>query len=230
MSTSIKIEWKPFGSFSKIESQYSELKSGKGVYLWVYNGQPKRVVYVGTAIGEDGFFGRLCTVRVQMLCRKHYCFKYDPLIDAYEKYLTKNEEEIKKLVEDGEFYYPDSNIVGANNFSTKDFLEYQEGISIYTADLSKPDNGKNIETNSKFLETQIQVFLLGTYNIRYYKRYGFQSWLGKVEKLRKSHFEEDFKELLEYEFEFSLPEIEELNRFPLSRLPDSKLKDKLKKW
>lgn len=207
------IKWNCFKSFNQIDREYESLKNQKGVYLWVYNGQPKRVVYVGTGTGEDGLFRRLCIEKVEMLCGKHYCFKYNPLLDAYEKYLTQDEEKIKKLVIKEEFYYPDSNIEEANNFSTADFLKYQKGISVYIADLREFNHKNKIDDISKTLESQLQIFLLIREKIGYYRKWGFQSWLGKVEKLRKSNFKDDFEALFNYNFQFSIQGIKELTNF-----------------
>jgi len=163
MEDTITVTWKHFKSFYKIDEEYNELQGKEGVYLWVYNRKFKKVVYVGTGTSTDGLFRRLCTEKAEMLCGKHYCFKYNFKINPYEEYLKKEPEIIKKKVEEKLVYYPDSGIKNAENFSTKDFLEYQNNLSVFTADLTQiaKKNKIDVQDFSKFLETQLQALLLG---------------------------------------------------------------------
>lgn len=232
MKNTITVTWKHFESFYKIDEKYSDLNGGEGIYLWVYKGKINKVVYVGTGTGTDGLFRRLCTEKAEMLCGKHYCFKYNFKIDPYEEYLKKEPELIRKKVEEQLFYYPDSGIKNAEEFSTRDFLNYQNNLSIFTADLTEAaENLKDkikVKELSKILETQIQVYLLGKYDISYYRPWGFQSWLGRVEKLRKTNFKDDFKLLLDFNFAFSISEIPDFNAFETSQSLNA-VKEKLRK-
>ncbi len=81
MTTPAVIEWRGPFNFNKIEEYYGILRGHKGVYLWIYEGNPKRVVYVGTGTGEDGIFRRLCIEKAELICGKHYCFKGNSDID-----------------------------------------------------------------------------------------------------------------------------------------------------
>lgn len=229
MTTPAVIEWSGPFNFNKIEENYGTLRGQKGVYLWIYEGNPKRVVYVGTGTGEDGIFRRLCIEKAELLCGKHYCFKGDSYLDPYEVYLRKDYSEINELVKKGKFYYPESNIKEAEYFSTEDFLDYLNKLLVYTADLSKLFDMVRIDDVSKTLETQIQTFLLASNDIGYYRKWGFQSWLGKVEKLRKNNFEKDFQKLLDTQFKFSLAEINELKNFSTMESFTDIIKSKLEK-
>lgn len=126
-------------------------------------------------------------------------------------------------------YHKESDIKEAEYFSTEDFLDSLNKLLVYTADLSKLFDMDRIDDVSKTLETQIQTFLLASNDIGYYRKWGFQSWLGKVEKLRKNNFEKDFQKLLETQFKFSLAEINELNNFSTMKSFTDIIKSKLEK-
>lgn len=197
----IEVSWEDIGKFASINEKYSELNNKKGVYLWVFNGTPNRIIYIGTGLGKGGLFDRINKERIEMLKKRHYCFRPDTGLDAYKTYLNRSAKEIEELVIEGKFWFPNNNLKEEPTFNKPEIEDFQDKVKIYITDLNQSKFSPIVE-NAKNLETQMQIILLYNYEIKYYKKYGFHSWLGKAEKLSIKNFETKWQELKKFNFIF----------------------------
>ncbi len=188
-----QVNFKKIGSFNSLDSNEESL-SGKGVYLWVLDSNPKRIIYVGTATGQSGFFKRLNEEREQILRGQHFIIKPDPINSDPYQFLRFGENYDKENNELAEYYASKKSFIWIpsarnknvfNDEFDKGWKEYVE--SEYFNKLIEIYASENIEDNEKikYLEAQLQFYIKKKFKIGYYKRgrgiKKYQSWLGRPE-------------------------------------------------
>lgn len=77
-----------------------------GVYLWLYHGNPNRVIYVGTACSGLGFKGRNAQPVGEAYYGLGYAFKLENTCDPYD-YLNTSGDKFIELIEQNMFYTPE---------------------------------------------------------------------------------------------------------------------------
>lgn len=108
MKSTETAKWELICNLSEIQSNFSNvLLQKQGVYVWVSNTHPKRIIYVGEVHSEDRSIGqRNCEHISNLLQGSGTIFIMDPNNDPYI-ILSKSIEEIRLLEKENRFHYPD---------------------------------------------------------------------------------------------------------------------------
>jgi hypothetical protein len=184
----MEVNLKSIGPYIKLKDFKDELTCKKGVYLWVYNYKPKRIIYIGSATGQEGFYKRLNNELNQINCGHYFIVKsnggdpYNYLINDNipdkSKLLLTYKERRKNLWipgNNGKNIFGDDFNSSWKNFLREDYLNNL--ISIYILTIANTNEEVNI---IKQLETQLQRFLVIKKRIGYYDpKVPYQSWLGQ---------------------------------------------------
>ncbi|MBE0572382.1 MAG: hypothetical protein IH618_12635, partial [Ignavibacteriaceae bacterium] len=199
---------------SRIEKRRQYLKKNdfnenffkRGIYVWIYNRfDRKRIIYIGTAVGKDGFFKRNKDHINNIFLGKGTFFSPSTSIsDIYGLFLYDHklttEKYFKKLFEDKNIWIPESN-EGKCHLFEKDSIENWEeealsfinncelfGLTFLNEEISKSE--------AQMIESYIQYKIIDFFNIhiqykplafaQYYESNPKYSFWGKIEKNREN--------------------------------------------
>ncbi|WP_224995502.1 GIY-YIG nuclease family protein [Cesiribacter sp. SM1] len=175
--------WELMGSLSSPIS-----KAGGGVYLLVFKGTPKRVIYVGTT---NNFNNRIDKHRRCMLEGKRTIWKADVRKDIYELMSHMDEKNPYKYyaslakrnllwaTTDINKTTPTNDLLKKDSYEEnwKDFVHNQY---IHAIEVWALETGYSDETNKR-IESQIQTALKNRYSIGSHIHNKGMCWLGKIE-------------------------------------------------
>ncbi len=187
--TKIKCEWIYRGILEK-----PDVCKEKGVYLFIFNGTPKRIIYTGTAYSDDGFYGRWSEHNKLFKSGGRATFRSSEKSDIYELMKFKNNpEKYYKDLADRKLLWVNSDKKEGGYFinhytkeiTFKDLWKsyvariYLTNIELWSCNIENKEYGE-------ILETKLQVVLGKYYHIGFYDGYA-QNWLGKQEKKGKGN-------------------------------------------
>lgn len=158
----------------------------KGVYMFVFEGNPSRIVYVGTCFHKNGFNHRWKEHHDSFKCGQRTVWRISDKEDIYKLMSNHNhvEEYYKNLALNYQLWVPNSDSNKDVNFlNSYDlfFLNWKMYVEkFYLSKLKIWSCSIDLEENAKILETQIQRIFGKRFQIGYYDNYN-QNWLGKQE-------------------------------------------------
>ncbi len=206
MSHVHQLTWEDSGTLSRLEVSFDS-----GVYLFVYQGGPDRVVYVGTAESSNGFAQRWFDHLKLFNQGGRTVWRPGTNEDIYNL-MTQTEPDYMKLCKEGKVWIPHTKFDSEKGcyfplHEGPSFLdewrpyilnEYLPRISVWRCRI--------VETDLPIiLESQIQLVLRNHFGLTYYKP-SKQTWLGKLECSDKSR-------LSPHRFRFqTLPNVDEITR------------------
>ncbi len=202
------LKWEYAGTlFNPISDD--RLLNSKGVYIWVYNSEPKRILYVG-ACPNISFRQTVFTDDTARIKNgKTYMFKMIKDFDPYKEFLTAPMESYPSLVQSDMFWMPDppKDILPQWKNKTPYWVldqskDYMRNISVYVCPMELKDSREY----SVFLQSQIQFLLKEHFNLTYFISEEFETWLGHLEVLSNPQMKLHF---LDYKFQFfKLPTVD----------------------
>lgn len=186
-------------------TQDENILKGSGIYIWVFNSNCRRVIYVGT-VYNDSFENRWKAYKLNNFIKgKHFMFKLIPNIDPYKDYLQTASTKYVFLAEQNLFWIPIDQRDKSPYYDGKipDWLkeqaeDYMKVIDVYVCPMKMSPHIITI------LESQIQITFNKKYNLTYWIPRAKQSWLGRIEVKWKNEL---MQNLLKYDFKFeNVPE------------------------
>jgi hypothetical protein len=173
--------WRDAGRLAKLETDFSG-----GVYLFVHEGPPRRIIYVGTAKQSSGFSRRWCQHLSLFAEGGRTVWRPRDETDVY-KLMTIEPEHCEPYCRDLRIWMPGTG-------RQKGFFEplfpdsptYEEAwkpwvLSEYLSKVSVWRCTLPCDKLSVILESKIQLGFRSRFDISYYRASGVQSWLGRVE-------------------------------------------------
>lgn len=145
-----------------------------GAYLFVFDGPPRRVVYVGTA---RVFSDRLGDHRKAFAAGKRTMWR--PGGGDVYRLLSAAAKDYEALATAGIVWVPGDKKPGRDHFDTQDWSEWSGDVESYLARLHVWTCVMSNET-ALHLESALQITLAERFKLGYYR--GGQSWLGKLER------------------------------------------------
>lgn len=168
-----------------------------GVYIHVFPGNPSRIIYVGTAIGQNGFHGRLRNEVSEYFNKLGLVFRARVTEDIYKKGMTISPSEtIERYIEatlkpmggmrgSMTIWVPETKALSQNYFLREDenlwqdqgwktFVE-KEHLDIEIFGLELP------ASETQMVETRLQIAIGEQFDIGFY-RVSDQNWLGRQHK------------------------------------------------
>lgn len=105
-NTTVKIEWKHVISIDEFDDHLEFLDNNIGIYLWIYQGTPKIVSYIGIT-EKDSFAGRFFTHFSNQLSGK-YTVSNVKQNNNYADFYIKNisNKHVSTLIGDNNIYWP----------------------------------------------------------------------------------------------------------------------------
>lgn len=179
--------WENVGLFNDA-ANWQTLNNRRGVYLWIYEGTPHRIIYVGTAGFRKGgqtatttsFKTRFKQNIADMTNGKTYVIKTDPTSDIYKimsyKPCVNTTTHYLYLQQQGILWIPGED--GIQGDWERDWqpyvnISYMPKIRLW---LTQIDDGEE----AYGLESRLQFLLSIKYSIGYYRPE--RTWLGRIEK------------------------------------------------
>jgi hypothetical protein len=209
--------WLPSGRLSQLVTDF-----GGGVYLFIHDGSPRRIIYVGTAKQSSGFTPRWCKHLSLFACGGRTVWRPSEETDVYTLMKLAPEEQMR-CCRDGLVWMPGSLtptgfysplVEGATDY--KDhwrewvLTEYLDKISVWRCRIED-------DHLAQILESKIQLAFKSKFGISYYRSSGSQSWLGRVEVTDRAR-------LSSVQFEFAaLPDLEPASEQLLADLPINRI-------
>lgn len=191
-----KTTWREAGRLSRLETDFSG-----GVYLFVHDGPPRRIIYVGTAKRSSGFTRRWCEHLSLSDIGGRTVWRTSEATDVYTL-MTAAPGDYEACCNESLVWMP-------SNSKVNGFFEpyypgspgYEEAwrpwvLSQYLGQVSVWRCSLPSDALSHVLESQIQVSIASRFRIGYYIKSGLQSWLGRVEitdELRRSSVRFDLR-------------------------------------
>jgi hypothetical protein len=204
----IDLTWENSGTLGSLKTSFES-----GVYVFVFSGQVKRLIYTGTA---KSFSNRWCSHLNEYQIGGRTIWRPDPDEDIYDL-MSAPYEKYKDLTRDYKAWLP-SGKKNAGYYTPlfagpdfKDFVarypleEYLTNMSVWVCKIEK-------EQLQKILESKIQKAFGLKFDLKYYTKRVPQNWLGKIEI-------QDDKILSGYNFHFDvLPDIDPDSQKVMSNL------------
>ncbi|MCU7490533.1 MAG: hypothetical protein HF312_02620 [Ignavibacteria bacterium] len=187
------LAWHPLGTLNNPITS-DPLFNKFGVYLWIYIGNPNRIIYVGTACSGLGFRGRTAQHVGNAYFGLGSFFRLVETEDPYT-YYKKLGSDFFALVHQRQLYspaYPHT----FGDWERKEINDFLSKVELWVCPVENNENFKTKEV-AKYLETQIQYVLKKAFKLTYGEcDKSNNSWLGKMEHLYKT-------DLIDYKFYFS---------------------------
>ena len=205
--------WEDAGRLSMLETDFSG-----GVYLFIHEGPPRRVVYVGTAQQVSGFTRRWCEHLRLFKTGGRTLWRPKDTTDVYSL-MTLEPPAYEACCRDALVWMPSGKRVhGTYQPYYEISPTYEDAwqkwvLSAYLPQIAVWRCRLLDGEHALILESQIQLSFRSQFKIGYYRKLGVQSWLGHVhvsDAARRSS--------LRFAFE-TLPELEPDSRELLAHLP-----------
>ena len=217
MQSNYQLTWIQSGTLYKLETCFNQ-----GVYIFVYHGIKKRIIYAGTAASLDGFTGRWCEHLKLFNIGGRAVWRPDKNEDVYNLMSFKDGKKpdycllchkgkiwVNSNKKNDEGFYDSCYDIGKSfKENWRDYVinEYLDRISVWRCNIKDP-------YVAKILESKIQMSLGKYFNLTFYNTRP-QNWLGKME-IR------DIQQLSKYTFSFNnLPEVDLSTADVLKNLQD----------
>ena len=174
------MKWQQIGTLR--DGVTTEFTKSPGVYMEIFPGKPKRIIYIGTT--KEGFNSRPGGYWDHYLSMKHFAFKATTDDDIYSKGMCVNSSDnraqyhqhLETMIREGNLWVPDWPGCDKDKWKEQEWKEFIEknysGVELWGYQISDQKTQEEVES-------RLQIALGFMFRIGYLNNGTRQNWLGQ---------------------------------------------------